>query len=56
VFVSVIRDPIAKRLLHREAREDRHTCSGGRCQGENTKPQTIIQDNLRDGLTFSKRP
>jgi len=39
-------DSTAKRSSHREACEDRK---------ENAKPQIIIQDNLRDGLTFSKR-
>jgi hypothetical protein len=41
-----IDDSTVKRSSHREAREDRQ---------ENAKSQIIIQDNLRDGLTFSKR-
>jgi hypothetical protein len=44
--ILYIDDSTAKRSSHREAREDRK---------ENAKPQIIIQDNLRDGLTFSKR-
>jgi len=40
-------DSTAKRLLHRATGED--------CQ-ENAKSQIILQDNLRRGSTFSKRP
>jgi hypothetical protein len=38
-------DSTAKRLSHREAREDRQ---------ENAKSQIIIQDNLRHDSTFLK--
>ncbi|HSQ38568.1 MAG TPA: hypothetical protein VLM78_00290, partial [Anaerolineales bacterium] len=38
-------DSTAKRLLHREAREDHQ---------ENAKSQIIIQDNLRQGLFYAK--
>ena len=47
MYTDYTDDSTAKRLLHREAREGRQ---------ENAKPQIIIQDNLRDGFTFSKLP
>ncbi len=42
-----INDSTAKRVSHREAREDRQ---------ENAKSQIITQDNLRHGSIFLKRP
>jgi hypothetical protein len=51
MFYGII-DSTAKRSSHREAREDR---KDRKDRKENAKPQIIIQDNLRDGLTFSKR-
>jgi hypothetical protein len=44
-ILKVTNDSTAKRLSHREAREDRQ---------ENAKSQIIIQDNLRHDSTFLK--